>query len=75
MFGFLTVHVVDHHCLFAEDSKLAFLDAKAFERLLGPCRQILERNVDKYRDKLEAIFPEHGKERKEPTTPEEIVSS
>ena len=34
------------------------LDVNAFERLLGPCREILERNVDRYKAELHTIFGE-----------------
>nr|CAD7439570.1 unnamed protein product [Timema bartmani]CAD7455853.1 unnamed protein product [Timema tahoe] len=36
--------------------KLAFLDVEAFERLLGPCMQIMKRNIDDYEDQLIRIF-------------------
>lgn len=36
--------------------KLAFLDAAAFERMLGPCMEILKRDVHNYTDQLAAIF-------------------
>ena len=32
------------------------LDIQAFERLLGPCKEILQRNVGKYAAELEQIL-------------------
>uniref|UniRef100_A0A0A9ZB68 cAMP-dependent protein kinase type II regulatory subunit n=1 Tax=Lygus hesperus TaxID=30085 RepID=A0A0A9ZB68_LYGHE len=36
--------------------KVAFLDVEAFERLLGPCMEIMKRNIDDYESQLEKIF-------------------
>ncbi|KDR08982.1 cAMP-dependent protein kinase type II regulatory subunit [Zootermopsis nevadensis] len=36
--------------------KLAFLDVEAFERLLGPCMNIMKRNIDDYEDQIVRIF-------------------
>ncbi|XP_071454534.1 cAMP-dependent protein kinase type II regulatory subunit [Hetaerina americana] len=36
--------------------KLAFLDVEAFERLLGPCMQIMKRNIGDYEEQLVRIF-------------------
>ncbi|KAA0197375.1 cAMP-dependent protein kinase type II-alpha regulatory subunit [Fasciolopsis buskii] len=36
--------------------KLAVLDVGSFERLLGPCLSILQRNIDSYEQKLKTIF-------------------
>lgn len=36
--------------------KLAFLDVEAFERLLGPCMELIKRNIDDYEDQLIRIF-------------------
>ncbi|XP_076247359.1 cAMP-dependent protein kinase type II regulatory subunit isoform X2 [Calliopsis andreniformis] len=36
--------------------KLAFLDVEAFERLLGPCMELMKRNIDDYEDQLVKIF-------------------
>ncbi|XP_055338013.1 cAMP-dependent protein kinase type II regulatory subunit-like isoform X2 [Paramacrobiotus metropolitanus] len=38
------------------ECKVAFLDVKAFERLLGPCVEIMKRNIDRYRHQLERVF-------------------
>lgn len=38
------------------DCKVAFLDVKAFERLLGSCLEIMKRNIDRYRSQLEKVF-------------------
>ncbi|XP_072743530.1 cAMP-dependent protein kinase type II regulatory subunit isoform X2 [Anoplolepis gracilipes] len=38
------------------DIKLAFLDVEAFERLLGPCMELMKRNIDDYEDQLVKIF-------------------
>ena len=32
------------------------LDVHAFERLLGPCMDILKRNIDEYEEQLVAVF-------------------
>ncbi|XP_077292919.1 cAMP-dependent protein kinase type II regulatory subunit isoform X1 [Arctopsyche grandis] len=37
-------------------SKIAFLDVETFERLLGPCMEIMKRNIDDYEDQLIKIF-------------------
>ncbi|CAH8542549.1 unnamed protein product [Heterobilharzia americana] len=37
-------------------TKLAVLDVGSFERLLGPCLDILRRNIDDYEAKLQSIF-------------------
>lgn len=36
--------------------KLAFLDVEAFERLLGPCMDIMKRNITDYEDQMLKIF-------------------
>lgn len=36
--------------------KLAFLDVETFERLLGPCREIMKRNIDQYETTLIEMF-------------------
>ncbi|KAL0279347.1 UNVERIFIED_CONTAM: hypothetical protein PYX00_000930 [Menopon gallinae] len=38
------------------DVKLAFLDVEAFERLLGPCMNIMKRNIGDYEEQLVKIF-------------------
>lgn len=35
---------------------LKVLDVEAFERLLGPCMQIMKRNINDYEDQLLKIF-------------------
>ncbi len=35
---------------------LSVLDVNAFERLLGPCMEIMKRNIDDYEDQLVRIF-------------------
>ncbi|KER33309.1 cyclic nucleotide-binding domain protein [Opisthorchis viverrini] len=37
-------------------TKLAVLDVGSFERLLGPCLNILRRNIDGYEEKLKSVF-------------------
>lgn len=37
-------------------TKLAVLDVGSFERLLGPCLNILQRNIDGYEAKLKSVF-------------------
>ncbi|XP_055354466.1 cAMP-dependent protein kinase type II-alpha regulatory subunit-like isoform X2 [Paramacrobiotus metropolitanus] len=44
----------------ADGTKLAFLDSKAFERLMGPCVDILRKNVERYKDKIVAVFGENS---------------
>lgn len=34
----------------------AVLDVEAFERLLGPCMELMKRNIDDYESQLEKIF-------------------
>ena len=34
----------------------AVLDVGAFERLLGPCMDILKRNIDTYEEQLAEVF-------------------
>lgn len=38
------------------DVKLAFLDVEAFERLLGPCMNIMKRNITDYEEQMLKIF-------------------
>jgi len=38
------------------DIRVAFLDVNAFERLLGPCMDVMKRNVDDYEEQLVRIF-------------------
>lgn len=35
---------------------LSVLDIAAFERVLGPCMEILKRNIDAYEEQLVHIF-------------------
>ena len=35
---------------------LSVLDVNAFERLLGPCMDVMKRNVDDYEEQLVRIF-------------------
>lgn len=37
-------------------TRLAFLDVQAFERLLGPCIEIMKRGIDDYEEQLVKIF-------------------
>ncbi|XP_055921815.1 cAMP-dependent protein kinase type II regulatory subunit isoform X1 [Eupeodes corollae] len=39
-----------------DDIKVAFLDVDAFERLLGPCMEIMKRSIDDYETQLIKIF-------------------
>eukprot|EP00096_Caligus_rogercresseyi_P002937 TRINITY_DN1534_c0_g1_i4.p1 TRINITY_DN1534_c0_g1~~TRINITY_DN1534_c0_g1_i4.p1 ORF type:complete len:398 (+),score=107.54 TRINITY_DN1534_c0_g1_i4:45-1238(+) len=36
--------------------RLAFLDVKAFERLLGPCLELMEKNIPDYEEQIVRIF-------------------
>ena len=38
------------------ETTCALMDVHAFERLLGPCMDVLKRNIDEYEDQLAAIF-------------------
>lgn len=35
---------------------LAVLDVETFERLLGPCMEIMKRNIDDYEEQLVKLF-------------------
>jgi hypothetical protein len=35
---------------------LAELDVNAFERLLGPCMGVMQRNIDAYKQQMQDIF-------------------
>lgn len=39
-----------------ENRKVAFLDVDVFERLLGPCMEIMKRNIDDYESQLIRMF-------------------
>lgn len=41
------------YCLF---SFLTVMDVQAFERLLGPCMEIMKRNIANYEEQLVALF-------------------
>jgi cAMP-dependent protein kinase regulator len=38
------------------DAVCAVLDVKAFERLLGPCKDIMKRNIEFYKQQLHELF-------------------
>ncbi|XP_043232649.1 cAMP-dependent protein kinase type II regulatory subunit-like [Amphibalanus amphitrite] len=38
------------------DVRLAFLDREAFERLLGPCMDVMKREMENYEEELQKIF-------------------
>ncbi|KAL7843789.1 hypothetical protein AOLI_G00253010 [Acnodon oligacanthus] len=38
------------------ETKCLVIDVQAFERLLGPCKEILKRNIDSYKEQLVALF-------------------
>lgn len=38
---------------------LSVLDVHAFERLLGPCMDIMKRSIDDYEDQLQKFGVEH----------------
>ncbi|XP_074529305.1 protein kinase, cAMP-dependent, regulatory, type II, alpha, B [Halichoeres trimaculatus] len=38
------------------ETKLLVIDIQAFERLLGPCMDIMKRNISQYEDQLVALF-------------------
>lgn len=39
-----------------ERTKLAVLDVESFERLLGPCLDIMSRNISEYENQLKSVF-------------------
>ena len=43
---------------FGKDVRCAILDIDAFERLLGPCVEIMQKNIPDYRDQLRKLFGE-----------------
>ena len=38
------------------DTKWAILDVEAFERLLGPCVKIMQKNIPDYEEQLRKLF-------------------
>ena len=38
------------------DVRLAFLDREAFERLLGPCMDVMKREMQNYETELQKVF-------------------
>jgi len=44
-----------------EDVRVAFLDVTAFERLLGPCMDIMKRNMEEYEEQLVKVFGSKAK--------------
>ncbi|XP_061642490.1 protein kinase, cAMP-dependent, regulatory, type II, alpha, B isoform X2 [Phyllopteryx taeniolatus] len=38
------------------ETKCLVIDIQAFERLLGPCKEIMKRNISQYEDQLVALF-------------------
>lgn len=50
--------VTDKHIMFFLFLSLFILvmDVQAFERLLGPCMEILKRNIANYEEQLVALF-------------------
>ncbi|XP_070559772.1 cAMP-dependent protein kinase type II regulatory subunit-like [Ptychodera flava] len=40
----------------APNTKCAFIDVAAFERLLGPCMDVMKRNISNYEDQLVKLF-------------------
>jgi len=52
------VSATDEHVLFFLLLSLCILvmDVQAFERLLGPCMEILKRNIANYEEQLVALF-------------------
>ncbi|XP_052779951.1 cAMP-dependent protein kinase type II regulatory subunit-like [Mya arenaria] len=43
-------------CYAVGKTRLAVLDVQAFERLLGPCMDILKRNINEYEEQLVQVF-------------------
>jgi len=44
-----------------DDVRVAFLDVCAFERLLGPCMDIMKRNTEEYEEQLVKVFGSKAK--------------
>lgn len=44
-----------------DDVRVAFLDVTAFERLLGPCMDIMKRNMEEYEEQLVKVFGSKAK--------------
>lgn len=44
-----------------DDVRVAFLDVTAFERLLGPCMDIMKRNIGEYEEQLVKVFGSKAK--------------
>lgn len=44
------------NCVFFFYTTFSVLDVEAFERLLGPCMELMKRNIDDYEDQLVKIF-------------------
>lgn len=44
------------HVLLLNSFVLPVIDIQAFERLLGPCMDIMKRNISLYEDQLVALF-------------------
>lgn len=42
------------------NTRVAFLDVETFERLLGPCMDLMKRNIDDYEDQLVKLFGSKG---------------
>ena len=50
--SFVLVYKVTMFC----ECYVAVMDVKAFERLLGPCMDIMKRNIQNYEEQLVALF-------------------
>lgn len=44
-----------------DEVRVAFLDVTAFERLLGPCMDIMKRNMEEYEEQLVKVFGSKAK--------------
>jgi len=44
-----------------DNVRVAFLDTMAFERLLGPCMDIMKRNTEEYEEQLVRVFGSKAK--------------
>lgn len=42
--------------MFLYELVVSVLDVEAFERLLGPCMELMKRSIDDYEDQLVKIF-------------------
>jgi cAMP-dependent protein kinase regulator len=52
----MSAQQTDNQTTYTFFSLLSVLDVAAFERVLGPCMDIMKRNIDAYEEQLVQIF-------------------